>query len=148
MIVVTEQIGCNNVIYKYLLLQWQRNVVISKYLLLQWQRNIVTQIFVVTMGGICSDKSRGRGEGDVFQLFSDDFQKTKFVWPTFFVFADFPDDFPDDVTLSVILDPSCNPQPIAMKGTPQSVLAMKCKIVGLENFGHISWKTLRFDISL
>ena len=48
------------------------------------------------MGGICSDKSRGRGEGDVFQLFSDDFQKTKFVWPTFFVFADFPDDFPDD----------------------------------------------------
>ena len=38
------------------------------------------------MGGICSDKSRGRGM--FFNFFSDDFQKTKFVWPTFFVFAD------------------------------------------------------------
>ena len=38
----------------------------------------------------------GGRRGMFFNFFSDDFQKTKFVWPTFFVFADFPDDSPDD----------------------------------------------------
>ena len=57
---VTTFISCNSIISTHNC-YIQIFVVISKYLLLQRQRKVVTQIFVVTMSGICSDKSRGRG---------------------------------------------------------------------------------------